>query len=108
MRQNRQPQPPEYGQSPRRVTPGEIALGMDLFIILYAIGASRLVWNEAFLDTEDTWRETFHAITAGTADTPLAGAGRAVFATMGTKTVRLVAGRISGRGNSGSTRNRGA
>ena len=61
---------------------------MGIFIILYATQAGRLVWNGAFLDTENTWRETFRAITAGTADTALAGAGRAVSATMGTKTVR--------------------
>ena len=55
---------------------------------------------------QDTWRETFHTITSGTADTTLAGAGRAVFAIVGTKTVRLTAARISGRGNPGSTTGR--
>ena len=43
-----------------------MALGIAIFILVYAIGAGRLVWNEAFLNTEDTWRETAHAVTADT------------------------------------------
>ena len=42
-------------------------------MLLHAARVGRLVWNGAFLDMQDTWRETFHAITA---DTTLAGAGR--------------------------------
>ena len=76
-----------------------MALGIGIFILVYAIGVGRLVWNEAFLNTEDTWRETFPAITAGMADATLAGAGLAIFAIVATKTVRLVAGRIFGPGN---------
>ena len=34
---------------------------MGIFILTYTIGAGRLVWNVAFLNTEDTWRETAHA-----------------------------------------------
>ena len=67
---------------------------MSIFILAYAVGSGRLVWRETFQNNEDTWRETFPAITAGMADATLAGAGLAVFATLGTKTVRLMAGRI--------------
>ena len=70
-----------------RVTPGEIALGMDLFIILYATRAGRLVWNEAFLNTEDTRRETAHHATHGTGEITAPTAGPAVTATVGTKAV---------------------
>ena len=98
--------PPENSHNPWKATLGEASLGIGIFILMYAIGDRRLVWNRAFLNTEDTWRETFHA---GTADTALAGAGPAVFTIVGTtKTVSLVAGRIFEPGNSGSTRNRGA
>ena len=99
MRQNRQPQPPEHGPDPWNLTRGKAALGLGTFILMYAIGAGRLVWNGAFLNTEDNWRETFHAITAGMADTPLAGAGPAVLAIVGTKMVRPTAGRTFGPGN---------
>ena len=99
MPQNRQPQPSENDLNPWRITPGEVALGMGIFILVHAIGVGRLVWNEAFLNTEDTWRETFHAITGGMAETALAGAGLAVFAIVGTKTVRLTAGRTFGPGS---------
>ena len=97
MPQNRQPQSPEDGPNPRRATPGEIALGMGLFIILYVIGASHLVWHEVSRNNEDTWRETVDAITGGMAETTLAGAGLAIFAIVGTKTVRVMAGHLTGR-----------
>ena len=50
MRQNRQTQPPEHGPNPRSLTPGEIALRMGIFILMYATQADRLVWNGAFLN----------------------------------------------------------
>ena len=53
MRQNRQTQPPEHGPNPRSLTPGEIALGMGIFILMYATRAGRLVWNGAFLNKGD-------------------------------------------------------
>ena len=76
---------------------------MSIFILAYAIGAGRLVWREIFQNYEDTWQETVHAITADIAEATLAGAGLAVFATLGTRTVRLMAGRIY---RPGSTRPR--
>ena len=76
---------------------------MSIFILAYAIEADRLVWREIFQNNEDTWRETVHAITVRITEATLAGAGLAVFATLGTKTVRLMAGRIF---RPGSTRPR--
>ena len=45
MPQNGQPQPSENDLNPWRITPGEVALGMGIFILVYAIGVGRLVWN---------------------------------------------------------------
>ena len=72
-----------------RVTQGEGALGIGIFILLYAIGVGHLVWHEVSRKTDDTWREAFHVITDGTADVTLAAASLAVFAIMGTKTPSL-------------------
>ena len=49
MPQNGQPQSPEHGPNSRRVTQSEVALRMSTFILVYAIGVGRLVWNESFL-----------------------------------------------------------
>ena len=76
---------------------------MSIFILAYATRAGRLVWREIFQNNEGTWRETVHAITVRIAEATLAGAGLAVFATLGTRTVRLMAGRIF---RPGSTRPR--
>ena len=75
MPQNRQPQSSEDGPDARRATPGEIALGMGLFIILYVIGASHLIRHEVSRNNEDTCRETVHAITGGMAETTWGRAG---------------------------------
>ena len=104
MPQNGQPQPSENDLNPWRITPGEMALGISIFILVYAIGVGRLVWNEALLNTEDTWRETFHAITGGMAETTLAGAGSAVFPIVGTKIVRAMAMRFPSTGRTVPTR----
>ena len=87
MRQSQQPQPPEHGPDPKRVTPGAIALGMGFFIILYAIGADWLVWREVSRKNEDTWRETVHHVTHGTGEITVPTADLAVTATVGTKAV---------------------
>ena len=58
---------------------------MGIFILMYAIGAGRLVWREIFQNNENTWQETVHAITAGMAEATLAGAGLAIFAIVATK-----------------------
>ena len=78
MPRNGQPQSSEDGPNPRRETPGEIALGMGLFIILYVIGASHLVRREISRNNEDTWRETVHHVTHGTGEitAPAAGPSR--------------------------------
>lgn len=76
MPQNGQPQPSENDLNPWRITPDEVALGMGIFILVYAIGVGRLVWNEGFLNTKDAWRETFHAIAGGMAETSWPGPGR--------------------------------
>ena len=87
MRQSQQRQPSEHGQSPKRVTPGEIAPGMGLFIILYVIGADHLVRHEIFQNNEDTWRETVHHVTHGTGEITAPTSGPAVTAIVGTKAV---------------------
>ena len=99
MPQSGQPLPSENDLNPWRVTQCEVALGIGIFILVYAIGVGRLVWREIFQNNADTQQETFPAITTGMADATLAGAGLATFAIVGTKTVRLVAGRIFGPGN---------
>ena len=54
MRQNRQRQPPEHGPAPWSLTRGEVALGLGIFILMYAIGAGRPVWREIFQNNENT------------------------------------------------------
>ena len=60
---------------------------MGLFIILYVIGAGRLVWREIFQNNADTWRETVHHVTHGTGEITEPIADPAVTATVGAKAV---------------------
>ena len=49
MRKNAQPQPPEDGLNPWRVSPGEGALGMGIFILLNQSQGGMCIYNTSVI-----------------------------------------------------------
>ena len=106
MRQDEQPQPPENRPNPWALTPGEAALGMAVFILLYIAGVGYTIWYEVSRNTADSWQETVDYIITGTATMALSAAALAVAVVVGTKAVRTIAGRIPRHGKTKSATGR--
>ena len=106
MRQDEQPQPPENRPNPWTLTPGDAALGMAIFILLYIAGVGYTIWYEVFRNTADSWPETGESIIIGAGTMALSAATLAVVAIVGTKVVRNTVGRIPRPGKAKSTTDR--
>ena len=78
MRQDEQPQPPENRPNPWTLTPGDAALGMAAFILLYIAGVGYTIWYEVSRNTADSWQETVESIIIGAGTMALSAATLAV------------------------------
>ena len=78
MRQDEQPQPPENRPNPWTLTPGDAALGMAAFILLYIAGVAYTIWYEVSRNTADSWQETVESIIIGAGTMALSAATLAV------------------------------
>ena len=106
MRQDEQPRPPENRRNPWTLAPGDAALGMAIFILLYIAGVGYTIWYEVSRNTADSWQETVESIINGAATMALSAAALVVVAIVGTKAVRTLAGRIPRLGKARSTPDR--
>ena len=95
--QNRQPQPSKDRPDPWRLTLGEAALGIALFILLWVYGVGYLIWYEVSQNITDSWQETLQAIMTGAAAVTLSAAALAVTAIIGTKTLSAMLRHFSRR-----------
>ena len=90
--QNRQPQPSKDRPDPWRLTLGEAALGIVLFILLWVSGVGYLIWYEVSQNITDSWQETLQAIMTGAAAVTLSAAALALTAIVATKVIKATIG----------------
>ena len=106
MHKDEQPQPPENRPNPWTLTPGDAALGMAIFILLYIAGVGYTIWYEVSRNTADSWQETVESIIIGAGTMALSAATLAVAVVLGTKAVRNIVVRIPRPGKAKSTTDR--